>query len=192
MYLQYYVYAYLRKDGTPYYIGKGKNKRAWSKHSFSIPKDQSQIIILEKNLTEIGALAIERRLIRWHGRKDKGTGILINHSDGGESPIGRICSETEKQKISAANKGKPAWNKGIPRTAEDRAKMSATRRSRIGTPGHNIRPPCSVEKAEKIKIANTGKRWIHKEETQERKLVSLDEFLILCEQGWKPGQSKEF
>lgn len=53
----FYVYAYLRKDGTPYYVGKGKGRR-W-KHAkrerYQTPKDLTKIIVLEHNLTEVGA-----------------------------------------------------------------------------------------------------------------------------------------
>ena len=124
--LVYYVYAYIRKtDGTPYYIGKGKDGRAWSKdHAIAVPKDKSRIVILESNLTEVGALAIERRIIAWYGRKDIDTGILHNKTEGGEGCSGRVATPETRAKMSISRRKRPAASE------ETKAKMSASLRGK--------------------------------------------------------------
>jgi len=109
----YYVYQYNRQDGTPYYIGKGKGKRAWFKHRrVKPPTDPSKIIIVSKDCTEQEAYQIEEYLIAYYGRIDKGTGILRNMTDGGDAPPSwkgkkrGPWSEEHRRKNSEAKKGK--------------------------------------------------------------------------------------
>jgi len=84
----FYVYAYLREDLTPYYIGKGSENRAWKSHTRSngtnlLPKDPDKIVILKDLLTEDEAYKYEAELIVQYGRKDLNTGILHNLNNGG-------------------------------------------------------------------------------------------------------------
>ena len=100
----YYVYFYLREDFTPYYIGKGKGKRAYEKHGkIPVPKDKSKIIFVSQNISEIYALYLERYYIKWFGRKDNNTGILRNLTDGGDGTSGYKYTKEAKLNKELSN-----------------------------------------------------------------------------------------
>ena len=137
----YYTYAYLREDGTPYYIGKGSERRIYSTNrKFKPPKDKSRIIFLKQNLTEEEAFKHEIYMIAVFGRKDLGTGILRNQTDGGDGVSGLIRDEETRKKISDGISGKnhPMYGKvgklhhgyGIPRSDETKQKISNTLKGR--------------------------------------------------------------
>lgn len=94
----YYVYVYVDpRDGEPFYVGKGKNGRAWD-HVREFKKGkvhpntlfysklnklfknglEPEVEIYADGLTEDDALGIEASLIEHYGRKYSNDGCLVN------------------------------------------------------------------------------------------------------------------
>jgi hypothetical protein len=145
----YYTYAYLREDGTPYYIGRGKKGRAFATHKMGRPP-KDRILFLKRDLTFTESINHERYMIFVLGRKDLGTGILRNLTDGGEGVTN--LAPTTRQKISEKRKGQV--NRTGPHTPEARAKMSASHTGKKLTKEHRE----NIGKAVEGRIAGESTR----------------------------------
>ena len=125
------VYQHRKKDtGELFYIGIGNNKRRatstfkrsqlWhnivNKHGLNVEITHSDICWEE-------ACCIEQYLISFYGRRDLGTGILINMTDGGDGRYGAKISEETRIKMSNSHKGKPGARTGYKNSDETREKI---------------------------------------------------------------------
>lgn len=162
---------YMDQDNQPFYIGKGKGNR-WRpcNHSYNnsanpflkrkirkVGVDNIKIHFLHENLTEEEAFHWEKYWIKYIGRRDLKEGSLVNLTDGGEGDSGRICSLKHRQKIGVANRGKSAWNKGVPHTKEQKQKLSENS-ARKGLPAWNKGKKMSEEFRMKCRIREIKKK----------------------------------
>lgn len=165
----FYTYAYLREDGTPYYIGKGSGRRCYVPHrgangkiAIGLPP-RDRILIMKQNLTEDEAFKHERYMIALYGRKDLNTGILRNCSDGGGGMYGVVRSdEFRKHQSDYLKENNPMKN---PETIEKMRKSKiGSRQSRetIEKRKETIRKMGGVklteEQKQKISRGNKGKK----------------------------------
>lgn len=150
----FYTYIYSDTNGTPLYIGKGVNDR-YKKHyneKYRNGRPTHLSNILNKRLLEgkelkpiivyyedeKTALDMEKFWIYFFGRKDKGTGSLLNKTDGGDGISGFKHEDATKERIRLAHKGKPSRRKGTNgklHTPEELLKMSKPRKIVISPDG---------------------------------------------------------
>jgi hypothetical protein len=91
----FYTYLWLRDDGTPFYVGKGKDRRAFRKGA-----PIGERVLIQEHPNEQDAFAAEVFLISYYGRKDSGTGCLINRTSGGEGLINPSKETRERMSVS--------------------------------------------------------------------------------------------
>ena len=149
----FYAYIHYKPDFTPFYVGKGRLKRANSLkrrnpyYMATVEKYGAENIIIGKFecSREENAFDLERGIIKCL----KKAGVKItNFTDGGEGSSGRVYSLETREKMRIGKLGEKNNMFGKPRSLETRAKISAARKGKTK----------SLETKEKMRIARTGEK----------------------------------
>ena len=124
------VYRHIDNFGKTFYIGIGKSENRafdylrrsdfWKRYA---NKYGVSTEILTKGISFDRAKELEVLLISEYGRKDLGTGVLVNMTDGGDGSINLVVSEETRIKMSKSHKGKKF-------TKETRRKLSKIRQGK--------------------------------------------------------------
>jgi hypothetical protein len=169
----FYVYLHCRPDGTPFYVGKGRGRRAFEleyrrnpHHRNIIAKYGAANIVIQQFpvASEAEAFALECQKIA----ELRAAGVkLANQTDGGEGAAGRPISAKTLAALRA--------RKGTALSAEHRAKISSSGKGRIKSPEEceklrqallgKKRPPHVIEA---LRAFNTGRKL-----SEERRAVAL-------------------
>ena len=112
---RFYVYKLLRPSGIPFYVGKGLSGQGTERlfqHEKQDKRNPLKLNIIKKikkNGYNVGykicklfdeekdAFALEVKLIAKYGRRDNGTGILANMTDGGDGSSGYVCTDEMRE-----------------------------------------------------------------------------------------------
>ncbi len=184
----FYTYRHIRLDtGTPFYVGKGSNNRAFEKRGRNkywknIVKSKGyRVEIIQDNMNEEDAFAFEEKLIKLY----KSLGYCeANLTDGGEglkgfTPWNKGTTVSESMKKQISNK-----LKGIIPSIETRNKISKANKGKIRTPevveklrkiGKERGSPMQGRKcsdSHKNKISNKIKGLKRSEETKDKIALS--------------------
>jgi hypothetical protein len=185
----YYVYLFLRPRNskyapryTPYYVGKGRGKRAFAfKRTIPRPSDPNLIVFVREQMTEEEAFALEKYCIALYGRIDNGTGILRNLTNGGEGSSGFRHSPETRARLSEMRKGMKlseeqcrriaAMHRGRKKSEETRRRISESQKGKV-IPEHVRKKISEAKKGKKLspehccRIAEAGKNRKASSETK--------------------------
>lgn len=134
-----YLYRHIRPDyNEVFYVGIGKDKRAWDKRSRTkfwnsiVDKNNGnyKIEIILEDLTEDEANEKEIEFIALYGRRVNNTGTLVNIQAGGKDHSGYKMTKEQKIRLSEILKGNTRasgkWSK------ERSLQASISRKGRLG------------------------------------------------------------
>ena len=158
----FYTYLWLREDGTPYYVGKGKEDRGFTSDSHNVKCPMKNVVkgyIYETDekriITQIfdsekDAFLAEIFLISFYGRMDLGTGCLRNLTNGGEGVAGCVRTEAHRKKLSLSNKGRKPTPEALHKRSERlKGKSWTTARKEAEMSRERMTPTCHPERKHK-------------------------------------------